>query len=430
MNNIVQLPRPTAVRPTAALGLHLRVGHQQHKDLQEVLASGSRNFNGITIDAMHAARHKSVRDHALSLGLDVALDPKTHAMAFPGSHKANMAQLPWGSDKPHSVIDFEGDAGREKSIQIAEFAQAGGFTQVLSPTHILGGANDRWLRRDIENTENLRLARDQSGADYQIIYPLVIQMALLKDSVQRDAIINALMDAPMDVLSLRIENFGSDATGEKTAAYITAARDFHRLGVPIIADFVGGLSGLSLLAFGAVGGISHGITLLEGFKASAWRNPPKEGRQSGGMATRVYIPQLDMLLKPAQAREFLDSSRSVKGHYGCTNTHCCPGGIRDMFDNPMKHFIYQRSQQVSDIAARPESARAPDFLDRHIRQTSDDISSAVTTKGLSDDISKKFTKQQKRMSKFRQVMRHQLEADSIPSIAQAPLRRAQRQNKT
>ena len=48
--------------------------------------------------------------------------------------------------------------------------------------------------------------------------------------------------------------------GEKAAAYIEACRDFHKQGIPVIGDHVGGLPGLAALAFGAVGGIAHGVT--------------------------------------------------------------------------------------------------------------------------------------------------------------------------
>ena len=55
-----------------------------------------------------------------------------------------------------------------------------------------------------------------------LIYPLAIPMQVMRDPVQRRAVIAALADAPCDALWLRIENFGSDATGDKTASYIEA----------------------------------------------------------------------------------------------------------------------------------------------------------------------------------------------------------------
>ena len=40
----------------------------------------------------------------------------------------------------------------------------------------------------------------------------------------------------------------------------------------LIGDMMGGLRGLSALAFGAVGGISHGLTQKENFNILFWWN--------------------------------------------------------------------------------------------------------------------------------------------------------------
>ena len=49
--------------------------------------------------------------------------------------------------------------------------------------------------------------------------------------------------------------------------------DFHSLGVPLIGGMMGGLRGLSALAFGAAGGICHGVTQKGRFSASSWTRP-------------------------------------------------------------------------------------------------------------------------------------------------------------
>jgi hypothetical protein len=39
----------------------------------------------------------------------------------------------------------------------------------------------------------------------------------------------------------------------------------------LVADHVGGIIGLAIMAFGATGGITHGVTLGERFDAGSWR---------------------------------------------------------------------------------------------------------------------------------------------------------------
>lgn len=427
--NVIQLPRPRATRSMLPrMGLYLRVGWNQHLDLLEVLAAGERNFHGIVVDAGSVERrHGELCSYALQTGLDVALDPKTHPMALPGGYSSSMAELPWGLDRPHNIADFEGKLGRDIALQITEFAQEHRFTQILGPTHLLSGANDRWLRHDIENMGHMRSALDASQSSIELIYPLALPIKALRDPLERAALIAALGDAPMDAIWLRIENYGSDATGEKTVAYVQAAREFHARGVPVIADHVGGLNGLGLLAFGAVGGLSQGITLFEGFKAHHWRRPPQEGRNGGMPATRVYIPKLDTHLKRADAEAFLRSSTRARGKYGCGDTHCCPGGIRDMLDNPTRHLVHQRSSEVGRIAEFPSSIRVKQYLERFVRPVADDVSAAAGLGAISDELRTKLGKKQKAIGLFRQAVDHFAEVDTMKTMSRKPLTRLERQ---
>jgi len=425
--NVIHLPRARQLRPTpTGFGLYLRVGHNQHCELLEVLGSGEKNFHGIVINAGDIHRHQELRSRALQAGLDVVLDPKSHAMALPGSYTPKMGELPWGNDRPHTYMDFEGQLGADKVLSLAETIEANRFTQVLSLTHLLNSANDKWLRRDIEITARLRDVLDNLSSSAGLIYPLGMPMEVLRDRLQRAAIIGALADAPMDAIWLRIENFGSDATGEKTVAFIEAARDFHALGVPVIADHVGGLSGMGALAFGAVGGLAHGLTFLEKFDTGGWRNPPKGRQGGGGHSTRVYIQRLDMFMKKEDAKAFFDSSSRTHGRFGCRDTHCCPGGVNDMVSNPMKHFVHQRSNAVSDLATVPASIRVQNYIERQVRAVSDDVAAASGLGAIDDALKKKLVNRNTALGRFRSAISHFADIDKMASAALVPLTRSER----
>lgn len=426
IDNVVHLPRPTAARPkTSGLALYLRPGHNQHKELLNALAAGKRDFSGIIIDAGNSDRHHELVTHAYQAGMDVVLDPKTQAMATTGGYSNSMAKLPWGRERPHGIDDFMGDAGREKSRLIAQYAREHNFTQVLGPTHLLSSANDWWLRRDVHNMGHLRDSLDEERSSIQVIYPLMMSMQVLRDPLQRAAILAAVADAPADAIWLRVDNFGSDASGEKTVAYINAVRDFHALGMPVIADHVGGLSGLGLLSFGAVGGIAQGITMQEAFKANRWLHPRREG-QSGGIGTRVYLPQVDLFLGPQDAEAFIGSSTRTRSRFGCRDTHCCPGGLRDMLADPTRHFVHQRCEEIRTISERPEAVRVTEYVDRMVRPVSDHVAAAVGLGAISDDLRKKLEKKQKVMGSFREAIAHFAKVDAMPSSASVPLSRSER----
>jgi hypothetical protein len=58
---------------------------------------------------------------------------------------------------------------------------------------------------------------------------------------------------------------------------------------------------VSVATSGAVGGIAHGVTMQQSFHASSWRRPPVPDG-GFGPSWRVYVPQLDLLLKPKMAQ--------------------------------------------------------------------------------------------------------------------------------
>ncbi|HUO92054.1 MAG TPA: hypothetical protein VMU22_03990 [Rhizomicrobium sp.] len=428
MSNVVRLPRPQKDRERAApLGLYLRVGRDQHKDLLDVLAQGEMDFFGLVIDARYTQRHRELKTEALRRQLDVVLDPNTHAMATVGGHTAAAASLPWGLSRPHRADDFAGAAGRERAKKIAQFVVENGFTQLLGPTHLLSSANDLWLRRDIEVMGWVHHELRQLSPTMPLIYPLAIPVQVFRDAAQRQAIIAAIADAPNDALWLRIENFGQDATGEKLAAYIEACADFRELGKPLVADYAGGLAGLGLLAFGAVGGLAHGITLFESFKPGGWRRPKPESEQAGGVSTRVYIQQLDMLLKPKDARAFLESSTRVRTQFGCRNTHCCPGGIKDQVDNPTRHYVHTRSEQISKLSATPLALRVNRYMDDYVRPISDSVAAVSDFPSISPDLKNVIKRRNKMAGRFRQAMSHFAQIYRTPEPLDPPLSRPARE---
>jgi hypothetical protein len=183
-------------------------------------------------------------------------------------------------------------------------------------------------------------------------------------------VIKRLRAAQIDGLWLNIDGCGADSSPTAITRYCSAASDFQELQVPIIADHVGGLMGLSLLAFGAVGGLSHGITLGERFDASSWRKVPKG--KPFGRKIRVYFPQVDLMLDRLDAERLFEAGGGrVRSALGCPDTSCCRRGIHDMLEVPVNHPLYQRAQQLAALSSIPESLRPSQFLEDLVRPASD-----------------------------------------------------------
>jgi hypothetical protein len=427
-SNVIHLPRPLKTRPKGkALGLFIRVGRNDHLEMLELLAAGERGIFGFVIDAHNVGRHRDLIVEAKKRNFDVILDPKFQQLALPGSHTEKLAELPWGRDRHHVLADFDSTNAKNIAGRLVEFALENGFTEILGPSHLLTGPNDPWLRRDIQAMAETAREIAACGQQLDLIYSLAVPIDVLRNRSERQALAASVADAPCNAVWLKIENFGDDASGEKTAAYVEICRDFHQLGLPIVSDHAGGLPGMAALAFGAVGGIAHGVTMNQSFKASSWRKPTND-RSGGGQTWRVYIPQLDLLMKPADANSFLNTSPRLRSKCGCRDTHCCPHGVRDMIERPARHALYQRAREVQSLSNLIPSVRVAHFIEERARRVSDDVAAVAALPGIQDSIRDKLLKKQARMGRFRQAMVHLAEAAPPETRAEAPLRREERES--
>jgi hypothetical protein len=166
---------------------------------------------------------------------------------------------------------------------------------------------------------------DQLGARaIAIDYQLITTNALLRDEHQRRRLIAGVGDLLVENIWLRVSGFGASSTGVGTRHYIDAVRDLHELGRPFVADCAGGFAVLAALAFGAVGGICHGVGQKESFQANLWKQPAA----GGGGARRIYIPELDRHFSEDQLNAIF-AARGGRSRFGCNDANCCPHGIDD-----------------------------------------------------------------------------------------------------
>ena len=426
-DNVTQLPRPRAIRPAPEpLGLYILAGRNDHKALLNLLSAGDLNCLGVVIDAAHVNRHGELRDQVVEKGLDAILDPQTQPAAMVGGYTESLGELPWGLDRQHRVSDFMGRAGRERMARLGDFAVEHGFTQALAPTHLLQGPDDPWLARDIETTEWLRAHLDRNGgAGIQLVYSLAIPYSTFRNGGQRRSLVDALRGIPAEAIWLKIDGFGSSSTATGASTYINAAADFHELGMPVVGDHVGGLIGLGLLAFGAVGGIAHGVTMRERFDASSWKKERQPG-SGWSIPKRVYIHELDLMLKQDEARLLLESTTRARSLFGCRDRHCCPRGVQDMFENPTRHFLYRRMEDVAELGWTPESLRAQVFLERHLRPMTDRVLAAASINWSNEAMANKTREKRRRLDALRVALSHQREATPPQSFATVPVRRVVR----
>lgn len=397
--------QPRLLRPAPdPNALYFRVGSDDYKDFLHLLAGGTANCFGAVFDPTLVKSHEELRHQILNHRLDAILDPRTHQSATPGGYSKTLGKLPWGIvGRPHIPNDFQGAQGQRRLRALADFTLKYAYTQLLSPTHIIGSADDEWLEIDLQSTRELRNVLDRNkGARIPLVYPLTVSYRAFRDTGQRERIVRRLQDVPAAQLWLRIEGFGSGSTAAAVRNFIEGVEDFRELDIPIVADYVGGLTGLALVSFGAVGGLAHGVTLFERFESSHWK---KDATGSGFRAhPRVYLPKFDLHLKSKEAKTLFEATPRAKAVFGCRDTNCCPRGITDMLKSPGAHFMFQRMEQFSELSRVPERIRPQHFLDQILRPVADDVLSAANFNWIDESFKKRLSEKRKRLDSLLKVL--------------------------
>lgn len=428
-SNVTHL-QPRAVRPAPEpLGLYLRAGRNDHLELMNLFAAGDTGCFGVVFDPTLEGRHKELKEQVLAHRLDAILDTKAMQLALPGGHTPSVSKLPWANaERVHTPKDFQGLAGRRLIAAIGDHAITHRYTEVMAPAHLLREFDSPWLASDVESTRLLRDYLDQKGRrDIPLIYPLAISYEILRTPHMRAHVINALINVKADAIWLKVDGLnGSHATPTAVKNFIAAAVDFHQLGRKLVADCIGGKVGLALMAFGAAGGIAHGIGVFEKFDSGYLRST-KSGTGFAPPPMGVYFPGIDAMLNQKEAEQLLGAGPQAKAAFSCRDTHCCKRGWRDMTDNPKRHYMVQRMQQVAELSHFPESIRAHRFLELFMRPTTDRALQAASQAVGDEVLAKKLQKNRKRLDAMRVALGKQLEMSPPRSYAAVPETRAARE---
>lgn len=409
-------PSLRIVRPVSeSLGLYFRPGAQDHRMIERLLAEDYSQFSGLVLDACYSKRHEELRQEAAKKEIDTVLDPRIMELALPGGRNHKLLQLPWALTRLHNTSDFENSSGIVE--QLAKRVIEAGYTSILAPAHYLMDEADPWLPIDIESTIRLRQVLDANGgANIQIHYPLALPSKVFYREDAADYLIGLLSGVPVQSLWLRIHPFGSTAGPRALRNYLEACRRLHALNIPLVAEKTG-VIGLSLLAFGAVGGIESGITIGERFDPSGWL---KKAPDSIGFSPppRVYIPSIGAFISKEEAGKFFDSAQT-KAHFACKRADCCPKGARDMIGNPRRHFLISRIGEVRTLSNTPENFRTNYYMDEFLRPATDYALRAEHTLA-------KFSTLRKRLEAWRFVLSKMTPLQPGTSISKAPSRRMER----
>ena len=341
----------------------------EHRRLEHLLAADRLPYNRFVIEAGAFQTQIDLVNALRKKKLELVLDTNVAELSAIARFSGQAKHSPWANpDGILTEVHLIAGANAEIISAIARFAVSHGFARVLSPSHFITGTSDGWFEIDLNNCVALRRALDvEGGKSIMIDYPLIIPKNVLDDASQRRGLIKKLALVPTDGIWMRISGFGADATAAGLRKYIADVQDFHALGKPLIADGVGGLSALAILAFGATCGISHGVASKERFDASCWYKPPKADGGGGGGNYNVLLAGIDRLLRREDAEAIVNASGGRR-LVSCADRACCPLGFEDTINDPKKHFLRQRALRCDTLEVVPEPLRTKHFLDKDLTE--------------------------------------------------------------
>ena len=166
--------------------------------------------------------------------------------------------------------------------------------------------------------------------------------------------------------------------------------------------------------------------MLQSFRPTKWNKTPKPA--TGGPVRRIYLPQLDMMIKPKEVRMLLGESARTRARFVCRDTECCPHGLQDMIGHPARHAIYQRAREIERLSGTPQRVRAARFLEDYVQPASDNVAAIASLNGLDEQFKSRLARKHSAIRRFRHTMAHL--ANSAPSgtVAVPPRNRSHKKN--
>lgn len=393
-DNVVQFP----VGRPAPIGHFARVGFK-HRQFEHLLAAGRMPIEGVVLEGGIVNQQGELIRSLKEAKREIILDTNVAELSSVGRYEGRVKTAPWADpDGPLAVEHFRRGPNYDINGKIARCAVQSGFNVVLAPAHMLANSNSPWLPIDRESCIALRRRLDaEGGRNIAIDFPLMITAASLRDPLQRRAFLANLKDLPFDNLWLRVSGFGSDATATGVRRYIAALIELLSLGKPIIADGVGGLAALAIVAFGAAGGFAHGVGELERFDATGWDKPRSAG--GGGNETKVLVPCLDRLLNFHQM-ELLMAAPGGRRICSCNDPSCCPHGWEDTQKDPKAHYLRQRHKQVQTLSSVSEARRVQHFLERDLADADRIAQHAAKIRTSDEALKEMLSRSSKRLARM------------------------------
>jgi hypothetical protein len=348
------------------------------------------------------------------------LDTRLMELATPSGYTERRSALPWAGRRPHRPQDLGGAAGQSAAAAVVQFVADYDFNAILVGHYLERGAQDAWFPVDLALLRELRRQLDTRGLDgVDLHYTLALPTSVFHDGTERAELKAGIQTAEVDGLWLRVHPFGASSGHITLQRFIQSCQDLHSLRLPLIVEKAGSI-GVALLAFGAVSGIESGVSSGDKFDFSRLNRPPDTKKNFAAHA-RVYMPGLGIFLDRETARAFF-AIRTLKASFGCQNTACCRRGAVDTINDPRRHFVFTRMEEVGAISQVPPQLCPNQYLDNTLRPATDRLGRVLQATGVSDEIKSRLERERHKLDGWRHTL-GEISREPTTTWAVTPVRR-------
>jgi hypothetical protein len=365
--SVIQFPKQESV--FQPIGQYVRLGASSYRKNSDLAAAGTLKGGRFVVEPGWLLRNKGIIRMLQNLGAEVVLDPRTIELSSRRNCGGRTGKTPWAALSPDGLLTPEHFAlGHNGDVygEIARCAVQGDVDVVIAPTHFLSDPSfGGWYEIDIEGCVQLRRALDREGGfPIRIDFMAAARLQDLEDPAFQKKLLTDLPNLPFDNLWVRAAMSSPDDGPVNARRLVRMLAGLHDADVPIIMDYMAGITGEALLALNVVAGIGHGLDEQTNFQGSAWTEPPPERdpEKRSGRGRRVSVTALGGSFTSKEMDTLL-SARGAKSLLLPTDKSVLPGGIQDVRRDPRAFNAAEYQRRIEEIAAVP-TAKRPDFLCR------------------------------------------------------------------
>lgn len=337
------------------MGVEFRLGSNDHKVVEDFLASRPAGVAAIVLSPRGARREEDVAMQAIQNEVDVHWDPTTDRLVRPGFN------MPGISDQLGVINLAELHTSAQARARLTKVVASATprFVSTATPPHfVVENLQDATLSLELANR-----FRDEMPGETIIRPTLTVSAQIPHFEVEEIAA--SFAAAGFAQVEVRVTPFsGEDDSARKVRTVLAIARAFRERELEVTLGCSGNI-GQVAMTLGSSDHYSVGIGSLEHVNHPSILSRQQKPRESGkGFApySGVYLNGIALTAPRKIAKTLLEDSR-IRSRIGC-KYGMCHSDITMPVRDPRPHYLHSRSHEADLMLGRPDAWKTSGERDR------------------------------------------------------------------